>query len=129
MEALKTGQPLSFSWGDMSILVKPHATSDDRLQVALEKPGLGRRFVLASRLMVIGWKGLTREGKEVPYSPEELDSIPDLPGKNFLDQLGAFVWKNTDISGREDSDLKNDLRQPSNGDSGPEPSTAAAKTA
>ena len=129
MEAIKQGQPLVFKWGDMEILVKPHATSDDRLQVALEKPGLGRRFVLASRLMVCGWKGLTRDGEAVEYSPAELDSVPDLPGKNFLDHIGAFVWEHTDINGKGDADLKNASAPRSSGNAKPEPSTAGAKTA
>ena len=129
MEALKQGKSLTFKWGeDLEIYIKPRATSDDRLQVALEKPGLGRRFVLATRLMVIGWKGLTRDGEEVPYSPEALDSVPDIPPRNFIDSLGGFVWKNTDISGREDSDLKNASAPQLGGPADPAPSTVGATT-
>jgi len=129
MEASKHGQPKEFTYGDMVVLVKPHATSQDRMEVAFSKDDVPTRFKLAARLMVIGWRGLTRDGKEVPYSPEELRNVPDLPDHNFAIELGLFIWKETDISGMKDKDLKNDSRLPSNGSSEQGPSTAAGKTA
>ena len=133
MEAVKNhGQPKEFAWGDMIILVKPHATSGDKMDVAYTPSGLGgisERFKLAARIMVVGWRGFTRDGREVEYAPHELDNVPDLPGKLFANELGRFIWANTDISGREDAELKNASALPSNGDAVPAPSTAGAKTA
>ena len=134
MEAVKNhGQPKEFKWGeDMVVLVKPHASSGDKMDVAYTPAGLGgisERFKLAARIMVVGWRGFTRDGKEVEYAPHELDNVPDLPGKLFANELGRFIWANTDISGQEDAELKNASAPPSNGASEPALSTAGAKAA
>ena len=129
MEALRRGADKTFQWGDMSISVKPHASSQDRMDVAFSPANVSERFKLAARLMVTGWRGLLRNGQEVSYSPEELANVPDLPGRLFAFELGAFIWRETDISGRSDDALKNASALPSNGSSEQDPSTASAKTA
>lgn len=107
MEAIKSSTPKEFAWGDMMVLVKSHASSQDRMEIAFTPENVPARYALAARLMVIGWKGFTRDGKEVPYSPDELKSVPDMPEKLFAVELGRFIWAQTDISGKEDQDLKN----------------------
>ena len=132
MEAAKQGQPLEFVYNDLTVLVKPHATSQDRMDIAFTpggKAGISERFKLAARLMVVGWRGLTRDGEKVPYSVEELENVADLPERSFAIELGNFIWQNTDISGRKDEELKNASRQPSSGKQEPALSTAAGKTA
>ena len=135
--AIRSGNPVEFTWGDMVVLVKRHATSGDKMDVAYTPASLGgvsERFKLAARLMVIGWRGFTRDGKEVEYAPHELDNVPDIRRSDgklelFSEKLGLFIWQNTDISGREDADLKNASALPSSGPAVSAPSTASAKTA
>ena len=128
MEAIKRGNPLKFTWGDLTILVKPHASSQDRLEVACAK-GPAAHFRLVGAIMVLDVKGLTRDGEAIAYAPEELENVPDLDGKNFAFELGKWIWEQTDISGRGDADLKNASRQPLTGSAEPVPSTAAGKVA
>ena len=135
--AIRSGNPVEFTWGDMVVLVKRHATSGDKMDVSYTPASLGgvsERFKLAARLMVIGWRGFTRDGKEVEYAPHELDNVPDIRRSDgklelFSEKLGLFIWQNTDISGREDADLKNASALPSSGPAVSAPSTASAKTA
>ena len=135
--ARRDGQPKEFTWGDLVVLVKPHATSGDKMDVAYTPAslsGVSERYKIAARLMVIGWRGFTRDGKAVEYAPWELDNVPDIRREDgklelFSEKLGRYIWANTDISGREDSDLKNASALQSSGEAVSDPSTASAKAA
>ena len=121
--AKRSNVPLEFFWGDVKVKVKPQATSGERMDIAYTPSGLrgvSARFKLAARIMVLGWEGLTRNGEDVPYSPEELDNVPDMRGSDgklllFANELGRFIWDKTDISGREEGDLKKDSALPPTG--------------
>lgn len=107
MEARKQAQAKEFIYGDLTVLVKPHASSQDRMDVAFSPNDVALRYRLAARLMVVGWKGFTRDNKEVPYSPQELENVPDMPERSFAIELGNFIWKETDLSGLGEEERKN----------------------
>ena len=130
MEAVKTSEPLKFTYGDLTVLVKPIASSQDRAEVILAKPGI-EKFRAALSVMVQGWAGFVRDGQPVPWSLDEIINVPDLPGKgNFFIRLGAFIADKTDVIVGYGKDSKNDSAPSSTGPSAPvEPSTAGAKIA
>jgi len=106
MEAIKHGQPKEFKYGDMVVAIKSVASSADRLEVALSGGG-AESYKVACRCMILGWRGFTRDGKDIPFSPLEFANIPDLPEGNFFILLGNFIAKETDIL-EANAKIKND---------------------
>ena len=111
---------LEFKFEDVIFLVKPEASEDDRMEIALsgrleEKAGVAvitksrAEFCkTAIRCMVVDWKHVKRGGHPVPYSYEELKNFPHVEKRNVFLELGDFIIKNTDIVNRRADDLKKD---------------------
>lgn len=106
MELVKKSEPLEFKHEDVIFLVKAVASDGDRMDVKLagkwdrtsyvfSPPEFNRALV---RRMVIGWKNVTVEGKEVPYSFELLDNYFPITGKeSIFALLGNFIEEKTGI--------------------------------
>lgn len=119
MELSRAKEPLKFKYRDVTFLVKPHAVEADRLEIwASGKADDGKivapraEFVKALiRCFVIGWEGVTQDGKPVPYSFETFVNLfPKQPKDEtpvFL-ALGNFIYEKTDIA-EQDIDAKNAL--------------------
>jgi hypothetical protein len=117
MELLKEESPLEFSCGDAVFLVKARATAHDKLQLdlcATSVDGNVANFTQAQfadtvlKLFVVGWKGVTRDGKPAPYSYETLkSSFPSSKEKDVLLELVSFIVDKTDVFKR-DLELKKD---------------------
>ena len=111
---------LEFKFEDVIFLVKPEASEDDRMEIALsgrleEKAGVpvitnsrAEFCKTAIRCMVADWKGIKRAGHDVPYSYDELKNFPHVDKRNIFLELGDFIIKNTDIVNRRADDLKKD---------------------
>lgn len=139
MELAKPQEPLKFAYKDVTFLVRPKSIEADRLEVW----GSGQvedgkiiskqaEFVKALiRCMVVGWEGVTEDGKPVPYSFETFLARFPNQGRgeaNVFLQLGDFIFEKTDIW-KQDEAEKNASRAQSAGSSTLEPSTAPGKTA
>ena len=120
MELTKQKEPIKFIHGDVTFLVRPHATEADRLEIwAAGKAEDGKivapraEFVKALiRCFVVGWEGVTQDGNPVPYAYETfVNKFPKSHKKGetpvFL-ALGNFIYENTDIA-KQDGDEKNGL--------------------
>lgn len=107
---------LKYQHEDVTFLVKPEATEEDRLEVLLAGRQEGESVVAsraefcktAIRCMVVGWEGVTRKGEAVPYSFDELRNFPRSEGKNLLLELGQFIIEQTDIAKAKNQNLKNE---------------------
>lgn len=97
MELMKEQDALEHQCGEVTFLVKPLASSYDRLQVVMAQTPT--EFLEAAiKQMVIGWKGVTRDSKPVPYSYDVLKLLPDSNGDVLLG-LGRFILDKTDVRG------------------------------
>jgi hypothetical protein len=116
MELRKNHQkPLEFKYEDVTFLVKPRASEEDRMLVMLLGEQLPDGNVKFSRpdfcrlvveRMVVGWEGVTRDGKPMPYSFTALSEFPRIEGKNVYLEVGAFILQQTDIQ-KSEAELKN----------------------
>lgn len=141
MELIPDSPPARFPWKDAVILVKRRASVLDKFQLDMlgERKEEGGKLVakfsqielgrLLVRLFVVGWEGVTMDGKDVPYSYELLEkSLPADRTEDFFLSLYAFIVKETDIFKR-DIELKKDSPLPSRGSPRETASTASGKTA
>ena len=112
----QNAKPLEFKYEDVTFFVKPSATEEDRMFVSLSGVSDGDkvRFSRAEycrsiiQCMVTGWKGVTEDGKEVPYSFELLSNFPRIEDHNVYIDLGSFIIEKTDISRAPEDGLKKD---------------------
>lgn len=112
----KSKPMLEFKYEDVTFLVKPEATEFDRLEVALAGRQDGKDIVFSRaeyaktlvRCMVTGWKGAQRDGKDVPYSFEEIADIPKVRGRNVMLELSGFIMDHTDIHKDSGEHIKKD---------------------
>jgi len=112
----QNSKPLECKYEDVTFFVKPVASEEDRMVVALSglsdgamvrfsKPDYCKTVI---QCMVTGWKGVTEGGKAVPYSFDLLADFPRVEGKNVYLELGAFIIEHTDISKGAGGSLKKD---------------------
>jgi hypothetical protein len=111
---------LEFHFEDVVFIVKPEANEEDRLEVELSgrmRELNGAKIMQYSsadyckaviRCMVLDWRGVKRDGHDVPFSVEELKNFPHIKGKNIFLELGGFIINNTDIKNQRNEDLKKD---------------------
>lgn len=108
--------PLEFKYEDVVFFIKPHASEEDRMVVNLSGVREGDRVVFSRaeycktiiKCMVTGWKGVTEDGKEVPYSFDLLSDFPRVNDHNVYIDLGSFIIEKTDISRAPEDGLKKD---------------------
>lgn len=121
MELIRRREPLQFKHEDVVFLVKPQTTAADRMEMFMSGrvEACGSKMTVADfnkaliRCFVVGWKGVTFEGKEVPYAYETLmDSFPN--NDDVLTRLSAFILEHTDAF-KKDEALKKELREPRHG--------------
>lgn len=107
MPQSEAGKVLEFPWKDVTFLVRARAVEEDRLEVW----GIGKTegdAIVATRAdfartlvrrFVVGWRGVTREGKEVSYSFKSLcESFPVAHGeKSVFLALSDFILTHTDF--------------------------------
>ncbi len=106
MELLKLDErPAEYQYGDVTIFFRPQASNGDKFTLdtagELNPDGTmkieGWRFYKdIIRLFVTGWKGVTENGAEVPYSFETLvDRLPT-QGEDLIIKLGIHI---ADVTG------------------------------
>lgn len=117
MEIRKSkAETVEFKYEDVVFFIKPHATEEDRMIVNLSGAREGDRVVFSRseycktiiKCMVTGWKGVTEDGKEVPYSFDLLSNFPRVKDRNVYIDLGSFIIENTDIARTPEDGLKKD---------------------
>jgi len=115
MELLARKPTLEFKYHDVTFLIKGSATAADKMDLALGGRQEGDKTIYNSaeycralvRLFVVGWKGVTFEGKEVPYAFETFcEHFPHVHGDNAFVKVAAFIVEHTDVK-KEQKDLKN----------------------
>ena len=118
MELVQEKAPLRFAWGDVTFLVKPQTTSGDKFEIDMAGRPVGNTgqvefspaefYRTLVRQFVVGWEGVTSEGKPVPYSYENLMRLPAQSGDDVVIRLGIFIVENTDVTGgKGEAALKN----------------------
>ena len=108
-------KPLEFKYDDVTFFVKPVATEEDRMFVALSGISEGDKVKFSRpeycraiiQCMVTGWTGVKINGEEAPYAFELLSDFPKIKDKNVYLELGGFILKHTDIKSQGES-LKKD---------------------
>lgn len=114
MELLEPKKPLEFVHKEVTFLVKPHCSAGDRAEILLSGEYKGRGQVEFSRSsyvktvvrrMLVGWKGVTRGGKEAAYNWEDFDQFYP-KDDTVLMELFNFIYKNTDV-GDHKAEVKN----------------------
>src|SRR5512135_3231318 len=104
MELLKLDDRLvEWEWQGVTFLIKPRLSSRDKWNVAtasrkMTKDGVEFNtwefYTTMIRTFVVGWKGVTEGGKDVPYSFDTLmDRLPSSADDNLVMQLGLFIGK------------------------------------
>lgn len=137
---LRKPQIARFVWNDVTFLVNCRASSGDKF--AIDTCNVGRKVKrggttirevdqttfgkLLIQLFVVGWEGVTSEGKPVPYTFEAIDDLPADPKRQVLTELCHFILKNVDIF--KDQEIKNDSGAQSNGSQSGEHSPVPAAT-
>lgn len=136
MELIEPSKPLEFIFKDVTFYVKPLCSAGDKAEILLigENQGRGQVRVSAAayvqtvlRRMILGWKGVTRQGREVPYSWEVFDQY--FPKEDIVVlPLFNFIIEKTDV-GQHKAEIKNGSREQPTGSPESEGSAALAKTA
>ena len=90
-----------YKWKDVTFYLRPHATSGDRHSLTMlgdldnGKASIPRSIFYrrAIELFVTRWEGVTAEGKAVPFSMLNLDSLPTIMEEgDLLCELGSFIY-------------------------------------
>lgn len=125
MELLKLGERpvVEYAWKDVTFQIRKDVSVNDKFTLDTEGSWVGGGTGTAKmsawqfyrsviRMFVTGWKGVTENGKEVPWDYETfLSRLPGGgPGDDLIMKLGVFIIKelgllNTDA---KESDPKND---------------------
>lgn len=136
MELLQPNKPLEFVYKDVTFMVKSQCSAGDRAEILLAGENKGNGQVEYSRpaymktvlrRMVVGWRGVTVNGQEVPYAWELFDQrFPKDDG--IMLELFNFVVEHTDL-GKHKETVKNESRERPNGSHGSAHSPALDKTA
>ena len=107
---------VEFKHGDVTIIAKTEANEEDRLRAGFAGRAKGAPWTseqnanfckVVCQTMVIGWKGVTHEGKPVDYDFELLKHLPRIAGKNLFLELGLFLIRETDIQKGVPEEVKN----------------------
>lgn len=140
MELMSKPQTVKCQYKDVTFLVKSRATAYDKFLISMSPAGevKGNEVKFTNRIaffrvlverFVVGWEGVTLDGKPAPYSFELLESsFPSSADDDVFIRLGSFVIENTDVFKR-DAEIKNASGEQSNGAPSPVPSPAPALTA
>lgn len=107
-ELLKTdSKPLEYKHGDVTFLVRPYATVGDHMELIdtfgfdasgkiTTKSSAMYRFLISR--FVVGWRGVTQDGKPVDYSYDRFESSFPLDTQASLCVLlGAFIMQQTGL--------------------------------
>lgn len=118
MELVRPEKPLEFQYEDVTFLVKAKASAGDRMDVKtsgrwdkggyhFSTPEFNRAII---RRMVLGWRGVTLDGKDVPYAFETMDNYFPITGdEDVYNALGVFIVEKTGIL-KQDNVQKNASR-------------------
>ena len=117
MELMKADKPLEFKKGEVTFFIKPKASEHDVFNTIMSGEMKADGTVTVKRMdfndcvlrhFIIGWEGVTVEGKEVPYSWEMFVSgWPKQDEGNIFVDLVNFIFEKTDYH-KKDSELKKD---------------------
>ena len=107
MELVKEKDNLEFQYKDVTFIVRSTATARDKFhldtRVVLNVNGTGMMKLLdlyefAIRQFVIGWRGVTQDGQDVPYSFESFEkAFPIDPKDDVFLRLGGFIVSNVGL--------------------------------
>jgi len=108
MELVKPKEPLAFKYKDVTFMVKAQAVDSDRLEFLSAGQIDGRRMTIPAaefrraliRSMVIDWRGVTLDGKPVPYSFETFMTLfprHEHKGRSVIEDLCGFIIEKTDL--------------------------------
>lgn len=97
-----TGELAEFVHKDVTVFVRKRASMNDSYAIhAIRKAypndlaAQGRAMI---RLFVVGWKGVTDKGAEVPYSYEMMETaLPVMEAVVLVPELCKFIAANVDI--------------------------------
>jgi hypothetical protein len=118
MELLKLDErPVEYKWEDVTFVVKKTYSTADKFAVdtagqLLESGKISFKpwelYKVLIRTFVIGWKGVTENGKEVPWDYDVFMSRFPVKNRDVVMLLGLFISEQINIFGEEvPSQLKN----------------------
>jgi len=115
MELMKTEKPLEFKKGDVTFFIKPKATEYDVFNTIMAGEMKADGMVAMKRMdfndcilrnFIIGWEGVTIDGKAIPYSWEVfVNGWPKQDENNIFVELVNFIFEKTDYH-KKDKELK-----------------------
>lgn len=114
MELLKEVPPLEYVFKDVTFVIRAQANAHDKFQMDMSlgqingegkvEATLREVYQTLIKLFVVGWKGVTQDGKEVPYSYDLLtNAFPADPMDDVYMRLGGFIASKTGILPAPDS--------------------------
>lgn len=116
MEVSKPKENLTYAIGDVTFYVRAQATVEDKFELDVTGSWNGEgKFILSTgafyrklvERFVVGWKGVTDGGKDVPYSFDALMSLPADATQDWLIKIGTFIAANTGILPMQEEASKN----------------------
>lgn len=106
MELLKAKENLKYTIGDVTFLVRAQATVRDKFELDVagdwNKDGkfvlnVGTAYRKLVELFVVGWEGVTQDGKPAPYSFDALMGLPADAVSDWILKLGTYIASTTGI--------------------------------
>jgi hypothetical protein len=106
MELVKQQEPLEFVYKDVTFIIRATATARDKFAVDMCGEFTDGKFVLDRvafyhkliQLFVTGWRGVTQDGKDVPYRYDTMMTLfPADPNLDVFLKLGTFIAAETGI--------------------------------
>lgn len=116
MELLKPKDNLTFSIGDVKFFIRPQMTVRDKLELDMlgdydngvfqvKKGDIIAKLV---ELFVVGWDGVTEDGKPVPYSYRTFaERLPADMARDWMLNLGTFIFEQLGLGKTEQGAVKN----------------------
>lgn len=116
MELLKPKDHLTYSIGDVKFFIRSQLTARDKFRIGIMgdykdgvfKVARGEVFEKCIEIFVVGWDGVTEDGKPVPYSFDAfMTRIPGDVAKDWILKLGVFIVHELGLISKEAEEAKN----------------------
>lgn len=105
MELVKAKDNLTYTINDVTFFIRSTATVKDKFD--LDSAGEWKNggytmnvktyWMKLIELFVVDWKGVTENGKAVPYSMEALLRLPADGSQDWLLKLGSYIANETGV--------------------------------
>lgn len=115
MELLKSKDNLSFQLGDVTFYIRSQMTVRDKFEMDMIGDYVNGKFSVRPadiyhkfvELFVCGWKGVTEDGKDVPYSYQTfMQRIPGNVADDWILRIGSHIATELKLLPQPDNETK-----------------------